>query len=223
MSYYRQTFYTQSSCYADDQYYCRRVKPINPLTLEVVEGNRICGKSLGPSFVNAMRPDPKTLKCPDSYSPCSANTSPDNTICYRTSQDRDKSCPITKILFKNFNTKEEATAWAAADAYDWDLEDYDKDENVWMLWTKDADSLPITNTALESQPCMSPTEDSTYDYYKPWNNEKKKKGCSTSITNGLKNDPRYIDTGIATNLWELHEDNNVNNIMRSTYGSAYNS
>lgn len=70
---------------------------------------------------------------------------------------------------------------------------------------------------------MSPTEDSIYDYYKPWSNEKKKKGCSTSITNGMKNDPRYIDTGISTNLWELHEDNNVNNIMRSTYGTAYNS
>ena len=118
--------------------------------MEIIEGSRICGKTLGTSFASAVRPNPTTKKCPDGWSPCSKYTSADNTICYRADANTDKTkvCPITEIKYKYFKTKDEAKKWAADDKYDWDVEDYDGD--LWMLWTRDADSLPITNSAFET-------------------------------------------------------------------------
>lgn len=189
--------------------------------MEVIEDNRICGKTLGTSFASAIRPDPKTKKCPTNYLPCSKYTSADNTICYRTGGERDKVCPITEIKYKYFDTKDKAKQWADADKYDWDLEDYDKDENLWMLWTKDADSLPITNSKFEPKPCMSPTESSIYDTYRPHPAEKKISKCSKSPLNNQIYDPRYIDTGIDTNLMDVHDENKVDEKMRSAYGHDY--
>jgi hypothetical protein len=90
-----------------------------------------------------------------------------------------------------------------------------------MLWTKDADSLPITNSAFETRPCMSPTESSIYNSYRPHPAEKTMKKCKTSAVNNMTYDPRYFDTGIDTNLMEVHDDNKIDEKMRTSYGSDY--
>jgi len=62
-------------------------------------------------------------------------------MCVGETEDKSKVCPITKIEFKSFSSKDKAKEWVAADKFDWDFEDYEDD--IYMLWTKDADSLPI--------------------------------------------------------------------------------
>jgi hypothetical protein len=106
MSWSRQRIFWNQSCTSDDQYKCRRIYGIKGEEMEVIEGSRICGKTLGTSFVNAVRPSPSTKKCPTDYLPCSTYTSVDNTLCYRKTDERDKICPITEIKYKYFDTKE---------------------------------------------------------------------------------------------------------------------
>ena len=41
----------------------------------------ICGKRGGPTFVETVRVDPISLKCPEDFTPCSALTPPSETVC----------------------------------------------------------------------------------------------------------------------------------------------
>ena len=134
--------------------------------------------------------------------------------------DVKKVCPITRIEFRDFNSKDEAKKWATNDKLNWDFEDYEDD--TYMLWTTEFDSLPVTNTAIEKSPCMNPTESYINDGYVPFAAERSMPKCTKSLTNGLINDPRYNNTGIQTNLNSLHEDNNINSLMISTFGMNFN-
>merc|ERR1719215_2392713 len=68
---------------------------------------------------------------------------------------------------------------------------------------------------------MNPTESSIYDGYTPFKAERGIASCTKSLTNGLLNDPRYVNTGINTNLNNLHEDNMINNVMMTSFGNYY--
>ena len=80
--------------------------------------------------------------------PCSQYTDPDFTICVGKDEDKTKVCPITRVEFKTFDTEALAQAWADSDTYTWDFEDYDDD--VYMFWTKEYNSLPLTQSKIES-------------------------------------------------------------------------
>jgi hypothetical protein len=53
-----------------------------PFKMHVFDNRLICGKKGGASFLNATRPDLKSLLCPPETLPCSNFTSIENTICY---------------------------------------------------------------------------------------------------------------------------------------------
>jgi len=63
IDYYRRKMQFDSSCYDDERYYCDNIRALPAVELKVIEGNIICGKNKGPSFMNIVRPDPKTKKC----------------------------------------------------------------------------------------------------------------------------------------------------------------
>ena len=124
--------------------------------MNIIEDSIICGKAEGASFMGSVRPNVSTKKCPTNYVPCSEFTSPDNTICVKDTDDKDDVCPITKIVFQEFDSKDDAKAWASNDTYPWKFEDYIDD--IYLFWTKDFDALPLQQTSIESSsPCMTPT------------------------------------------------------------------
>ena len=80
--------------------YCDTIRAIPRKDLHIVHHNIVCGKVNGPSFMDTVRPDPKTKKCPSGTEPCSKLTSPDNTICVTAGSELKKVCPITKVVVK---------------------------------------------------------------------------------------------------------------------------
>lgn len=62
----------------------------------VVNGKRFCGKRGGKSYSEVTRVDAGTGECPTDTTPCSDETSPENTVCYPPA-DHETSCPITEI------------------------------------------------------------------------------------------------------------------------------
>jgi hypothetical protein len=70
------------------------------------------------------------------------------------------------------------------------------DDLTSVLWTKEANALPVTSTQVEYEPCMNPSETSLAPGYEPFKAEYPPSGCSTSVTNGLKFDPRYYKAGM---------------------------
>ena len=195
-------FYVNDWCNGDYQFYCKDIRGFPPQDMTVIDRSIICAKADGASFLDSVRVDPTTKKCQSGYSACSTHTSAENTICVKDTEDKAKVCPITRVEFKTFSTEQAAKDWAAADTYTWDFEDYDEDDDVYMFWTKDYDSLPVTQSKIETfQPCMNPKQSSIYEAYSPFMAEKTIPKCTQDITNGLKYDSRYIDTGIDTTLY----------------------
>ena len=59
-----------------------------------------CGKRGGPNFINTVRVDPRTFKCPEGLEPCSFFTNPTDTICMKF-EDKATQCPILDIFVAN--------------------------------------------------------------------------------------------------------------------------
>lgn len=57
-----------------------------------------CGKRGGTSFINSVRVDPETLKCPQGLEPCSYFTKATDTICVKF-EDKESECPILDVFF----------------------------------------------------------------------------------------------------------------------------
>ena len=68
----------------------------NPVQMDYFNQQVICGKVSGLNYLHAERVDPKTMKCPGVYEPCSNNTSPENTICVHP-ENSEENCPITYL------------------------------------------------------------------------------------------------------------------------------
>ena len=72
---------TKSDCSDTNIDYLLCIKPVNSILMTQFNGKVICGKRMGPTFIDAARPNHQTGLCPDSKSPCSSSTSIQNTIC----------------------------------------------------------------------------------------------------------------------------------------------
>ena len=57
----------------------------------------ICAKRGGPSFIDTIRVEPVTQKCPKGHVPCSPHSSASETVCIAQGQEYD--CPIIDLLF----------------------------------------------------------------------------------------------------------------------------
>jgi len=76
---------------------CEEVKAVDPIEQGVVvNGKRFCGKRGGKSYSEVTRVEAATGVCPTDTTPCSDETSPENTVCYPAA-DHETSCPITEI------------------------------------------------------------------------------------------------------------------------------
>lgn len=71
-------------------------KPVD-ITSIGLSGSELCGRRGSINFLNAIRPDFITKKCPQDLVPCSDMTSLDDTICVEESK-KEAECPI--INFK---------------------------------------------------------------------------------------------------------------------------
>lgn len=92
--------------------------------------------------------DPTTGLCPPNTAPCSAKTSPENTVCYGGGQE-SPYCPITEIFTASFDEGE-----ALKNNQDYTVLDYltDTDEaHYFLVFSKNAtDNLPLTKMKLAS-------------------------------------------------------------------------
>lgn len=80
--------------------------------------------------------DPETLECPSGTLPCSAVTSPENTLCHGDAKD----CPITDFLFVDAAT--DASSYPEYTIIPWT-------DSRSIAYTKTAvDRLPITATQI---------------------------------------------------------------------------
>lgn len=57
------------------------IESIPPINMTAIGDHIPCGKRGGPTFVESIRVDKNTFKCPEPYQPCSNLTTPDETIC----------------------------------------------------------------------------------------------------------------------------------------------
>ena len=106
MSAWKHQLQIDDRCMDDDEYQCYYEPPRSPIVQQEFDDVWICGRRDGTPFAQAVRPSTNST-CPSGTSPCSINTSKENTYCYRTSEGKAK-CPITGIQFVNKNS---ATAW----------------------------------------------------------------------------------------------------------------
>ena len=72
-----------------------------PMNMTNISGMKLCGKRGGNSFIDEVRVEPFTRKCPKNYEPCSPNTDATDTICVDASSGPNykEKCPILDIVF----------------------------------------------------------------------------------------------------------------------------
>ena len=61
-----------------------------------IAGMTLCAKRGGPSFIETIRVDTSTLKCPEGTVPCSQKSDASNTVCMAPSEL--EQCPILDIM-----------------------------------------------------------------------------------------------------------------------------
>jgi hypothetical protein len=115
--------------------------PIAPTEMYRLDGKIACAKIGGDPFLNVTRPDAVSGLCPGNKTPCSTQTSKQNSVCYEPSEIAT-NCPI--IAIKAFKTNSaEATQYKKSS--DWTLTN--KIGDYTLAYTKTAaDSLPVTRT-----------------------------------------------------------------------------
>jgi hypothetical protein len=128
----------------------------------------------------------KNLNCPDGMTRCSPFTSANNTIC---TVDKD-DCPVTYLSFK---------AWRDLDKFNFDASgSADKgplyevqgfNEFNAIVTSKQVDSLPITSTRIDHNPCMDPTIQTTRGIYQL--EIQRYTQCPIEENSGLNFDSRY--------------------------------
>lgn len=84
-----------------------------------------------------------------------------------------------------------------------------------LVWTKDANHLPVTSTKLEYEPCMKPGETSVSPNQTWYLLENHSNGCTKDKATGsnLVTDPRYRKTGFAYSEYDLQDESNVFDIL----------
>ena len=72
---------------------------IPPINMTETYGKIICGKRGGPTFLETVRVEKKTRKCPENYVACSRFTGLTETVCIE--PDKIDDCPIIDLLAIN--------------------------------------------------------------------------------------------------------------------------
>lgn len=73
------------------------IDKIEPIEMNQIKGKVACAKRGGPNFVDSKRVDPKTLKCPYGYVPCSEQQQLTDTICVLPVR-LQTDCPIIDLF-----------------------------------------------------------------------------------------------------------------------------
>lgn len=74
------------------------IAPIKPMNMTADGGIVICGKRGGPNFIETVRVNPGSLKCPKGFTPCSELTPPSETVCVEIDADKESKCPIIDLF-----------------------------------------------------------------------------------------------------------------------------
>ena len=163
---------------------CFLTEAQHPVIMGQFDGHRICGKRGGDAFKDVTRPD-SSGQCPEDMQPCSSKTSVENTVCYP-ENDLDFSCPITDIDIVGSN---EATQKQGHSASAYEAEPFGE---VFVIWSKDVDSLPITGIRIGGQPCSQPWKSGDMSSVIHMPNEVEQDGtCSFDEMTGQTTDSRY--------------------------------
>lgn len=143
------------------------------------------------------RVDPKTFFCPQGTDPCSLDTQPVNTICYK--GDKDTKCPITDLSFVYANDPADFSAIAQ---YNFD-------------------SLPITSTRVEHKPCILPDEVSMTPnaVFYPVELDRLD-GCSIDPVSGTEHDERYRPSNYEISEYEMQTNSGVFDALNKAPNSA---
>ena len=64
------------------------IEAIPPINMNRIVDKLPCGKRGGPNFLETVRVDKGTLRCPSGYMPCSIYTNPTDTICILLGADK---------------------------------------------------------------------------------------------------------------------------------------
>jgi len=80
-------------------------------------------------------------------------SSPESQVCYPEAEHA-ASCPITEIKFV---TKAQAETTYSPET-DWTVIDFN--DQYSLVYSKQSDSLPVTKTAMEKEPCLDPASTS---------------------------------------------------------------
>ena len=81
----------------DQECYGRIVDPIAPVNMTSLTSRISCAKRGGPIFLDTVRVESETGKCPRNYVPCSNYTGPTDTVCVK-EYSKEFECPILDIF-----------------------------------------------------------------------------------------------------------------------------
>lgn len=70
---------------------------LEAINMTNIGGMLVCGKRDGQNFLESIRVNPETHECPPGYDPCSAETTPSETVCWPTGASKD-ACPIIDLV-----------------------------------------------------------------------------------------------------------------------------
>ena len=148
--------------------------------------------------MNVQLPDSDST-CPAGTEACSASTSVENTVCYAPEEHAEK-CPITEIKFM---TTASQISQAQSNSYWTVLTGFNN--SYALAFSKNADSLPITSTDVQSNiPCMRPdmlnTDVLAEFYYLEYQQEET---CDADVSTGRTEDTRYSQLSAQITEYDL--------------------
>ena len=169
---------------------------------------RFCGTRGGKSFKNVQRPEPSTgseYVCPTNFSPCSADTSFENTICVSNTK-LTTDCPIITALFvktSDYSTSTYPTA-------DYNVYEVDDDYKFITSTTK-GDNLPLTSFKLETKPCLDHNDVSraTNAVFYPLERDRLIQDCQDVEQFSERYDTRYTDLGLEITEYDVQDESEV--------------
>ena len=165
--------------------------------MPAIDGLVVCGTRGGYTFEQVQRPSPEH-GCPEGTLPCSAN-SPENTVCYP--EEELENCPITEIAIVDRtygDSLKNNTAYTVVDYKTWD------ESKRYLVYSKAVkDSLPITTTVLDRQPCLDPTKTSSRTSF--YVTELDRKEQCVDDKGDFVYDPRYVEVGDQISEFNLQE------------------
>ena len=115
------------------------------------------------------------------------------------------TCPITDILFVLTSDVDTYTAqgYQTVGVFN---------DTTTLIYSTDVNSLPITSTAIQYEPCLNPLQQSKSpdeSFYKP---ELMRGGCEEQDT-GLTYDPRYKGIGLYTDQADVYNENGLMELL----------